>query len=59
MLEDGLFCLPVWKNIFTLRMGEHWAMLLREVMEFPPLEIFNTQVGKILSNCRNLRLALF
>jgi len=42
------FRLSMRKNLFTLRMLEHWNRLPREVVESPSLEIFKTRLDKVL-----------
>jgi len=36
------------KNFFTLRVMDPWNRLPREVVESPPLEIFQTRLDKVL-----------
>ncbi|GAB0179647.1 hypothetical protein GRJ2_000430000 [Grus japonensis] len=49
-LEHRKFHLNMRKNFFTLRVTEHWNRLPREVVESPPLEIFETCLDVILCN---------
>ncbi|GAB0186857.1 mitochondrial enolase superfamily member 1 [Grus japonensis] len=49
-LEHRKFHLNVRKNLFTLRVTEHWNRLPGEVVESPPLEIFKTCLDVILRN---------
>jgi len=36
------------KNLFTLRVTEHWNRLPREAVDSPSLEIFKTHLDKVL-----------
>jgi len=36
------------KNLFTLRVTEHWTRLPREAMESHSMEIFKTPLDKVL-----------
>jgi len=47
-LKHRKFCLNMRKNFFTLRVTEPWNRLLREVVESPSLEIFETCLDKVL-----------
>jgi len=38
------------KNVFTLRVTEHWNRLPREAVESPSLEILKTRVDEVLCN---------
>ena len=38
------------KNLFTLRVTEHWNRLPREIVESPSLEIFKTHLDKVFYN---------
>ena len=46
-LEHRKFHTNMWKNFFTVGVREHWNRLLREVVEFPSMEILKTH----LVNC--------
>jgi len=47
-LKHRKFCLKMRKNLFPLRVMEHWNRLPREVVESPSLEIFKTRLDKVL-----------
>jgi len=47
-LRHRKFQLNMRKNIFTLRVTEHWNRLPREVVESASLEIFKTRGDKVL-----------
>jgi len=47
-LKHRKFHLNMRKNFFTLRVGEHWNRLPRDVVESASLEIFKTCLGKVL-----------
>ncbi|PKU46844.1 hypothetical protein llap_2817 [Limosa lapponica baueri] len=49
-LEHRKFHLNMQKNIFTLRVPEHWNRLPREVVESPSLEIFKIRLDVFLSS---------
>ncbi|PKU38854.1 hypothetical protein llap_10847 [Limosa lapponica baueri] len=49
-LECKKFHLNMRRNLFTLRVAEHWNRLLREVVESPSLEIFKTCLDMFLCN---------
>ncbi|GAB0207706.1 mitochondrial enolase superfamily member 1 [Grus japonensis] len=49
-LEHRKFHLNMRKNLFILRLPEHWTRLPREVVESPSLEIFKTCLDAILCN---------
>ncbi|GAB0207709.1 mitochondrial enolase superfamily member 1 [Grus japonensis] len=49
-LEHRKFHLNMRKNLFILRLPEHWTRLPREVVESPSLEIFKTHLDAILCN---------
>jgi len=47
-LKHRKFYLNLRKNLFTLRVTEHWNRLPREVMESPSVEIFKTCLDEVL-----------
>jgi len=47
-LKHRKFRLNMRKNLFPLRVTEHWNSLPREVVESPSLEIFKTHLDKVL-----------
>jgi len=47
-MKHRKFQLNMRKNIFTLRVMQHWNRLPREAVEFPSLEIFKTRLDKVL-----------
>jgi len=47
-LKHRKFQLNMRKNLFPLRVTEHWNRLPREAVESPSLEIFNTCLDKVL-----------
>jgi len=47
-LKQRKFHLNLRKNLFTLRVMEHWNRLPREIVESPSLEIFKTRLDKVL-----------
>ena len=47
-LEHRKFLTGVHKNFFPVRVTEHWNGLPREVVDFPPLEIFKTHLDAYL-----------
>ncbi|GAB0188308.1 hypothetical protein GRJ2_001296100 [Grus japonensis] len=49
-LEHRRFHLNMRKNLFTVRVTEHWNRLPREVVESPSLQIFKTRLDMILCN---------
>jgi len=50
-LEHKKFHLNMRKNLFTLRIPEHWNRLPREVMQSPSLMTFNSGLDTFQSNC--------
>ena len=49
-LKHRKFRLNMSKNLFPLRVTEHWNRLPREVVESPSLEIFKTHLDKVLNS---------
>ena len=47
-LKQRKFQLNTRKNLFTLRVTEHWNRLPREVVESPSLAIFKPRLDKVL-----------
>jgi len=47
-LKHRKFHVNMRKNLFTLRVMEHWSRLPREVVESPSLEIFKTHLDAVL-----------
>jgi len=47
-LKQRKFQLNMRKNLFTLRVTEHWNRLPREAVESHSLEIFKTRLDKVL-----------
>jgi len=43
-LEHRKFCTNMRRNIFTVRVMEHWNRLPREVVDSPSLEILKTHL---------------
>ena len=43
-VEHRKFHTNTRKNFFTVRVTEHWNGLLREIVEFPSLEILKTHL---------------
>jgi len=38
------------KTFFTVRRIHHWNNLLRDMVKSPPLEVFRTQLDRVLDN---------
>ncbi|KFV82924.1 hypothetical protein N308_04409, partial [Struthio camelus australis] len=49
-LKHRKFHLNMRKNLFPVRVTEHWNRLPRGVVESPSLEIFKTRLDVILGN---------
>ncbi|KFV83764.1 hypothetical protein N308_01703, partial [Struthio camelus australis] len=49
-LNHRRFCLNMRKNLFTVRVTEHWTRLPREAVGSPSLEILKTRLDVILGN---------
>ena len=48
--EHGKFHLNMRRNLFALRVAEHWSRLPRESMETPSLEMLKTHLDAFLPN---------
>ena len=46
--EHRMFHANIWKNLFTVRVMEHWHRLPREVVESFSMEIFETNLDSYL-----------
>jgi len=55
-LKHRKFQLNMRKNLFPLRVMEHWNRLPGEVVDSPSLEIFKTRLEKVL--CSLLQVTL-
>ena len=44
------FCTNMWKNIFTVRVKEHWNRLPGDLVESPSMEIFKTCLDACLGD---------
>ena len=49
-LKHRRCCLNIRNHFFTVRVIEHWHRLPREVVKFPSLEIFTSQLDMVLGN---------
>jgi len=49
-LKQRKFQLNMRKNVFTLRVTEHWNRLPSEAVESPSLEIFKPHLDEVLCN---------
>jgi len=47
-LKHRKFRLNMRKNFFTLKVMEHWNRMLREFVESPSLEVFQTHLDVVL-----------
>ena len=47
-LEHRKFHINMRKNLFTVKVIEHWGRLPREIVEFPSLKIFKTHLDTFL-----------
>ncbi len=57
-IEGGRFRLDIRKNIFTMRVVEHWPRLPREAVDAPSLETFKARLAEALSNLIWLEMSL-
>ena len=49
-VEHRRFCTNVQKNLFIVRVTEHWNQLPREVVEFHSMEIFKVCLDTFVSD---------